>query len=206
LKIHPHYHDEVEILFYINGYAKQQVNNHFFSVGRGDIVIIGKDQLHSIYTYGDCKYEILVIIFDAAGMFEPGYGDAHHYPLFSYENRIVYNNPINSSSQYGKLILDCLMEIHEELAQKECAYPLIVKSSLYKMTGLFSRYKLFKFSNDNMKSIKVERQIINKAFDLIDRDYSSKISICPPGERYGALALVDRRSYGGTGISIYTRT
>jgi 16S rRNA (guanine966-N2)-methyltransferase len=27
----------------------------------------------------------------------------------------------------------------------------------------------------------------------------------PPGERYGALALVDRRAYGGTGISIYVR-
>ena len=28
----------------------------------------------------------------------------------------------------------------------------------------------------------------------------------PPAERYGALALVDRRAYGGTGISIYERT
>ncbi len=28
----------------------------------------------------------------------------------------------------------------------------------------------------------------------------------PPAERYGALALVDRRTYGGTGISIYART
>lgn len=27
----------------------------------------------------------------------------------------------------------------------------------------------------------------------------------PPGDRYGALALVDRRTYGGTGISIYAR-
>jgi 16S rRNA (guanine(966)-N(2))-methyltransferase RsmD len=28
----------------------------------------------------------------------------------------------------------------------------------------------------------------------------------PPAERYGALALVDRRAYGGTGVSIYART
>ncbi|HEX9051044.1 MAG TPA: 16S rRNA (guanine(966)-N(2))-methyltransferase RsmD [Anaeromyxobacter sp.] len=28
----------------------------------------------------------------------------------------------------------------------------------------------------------------------------------PPAERYGALALVDRRAYGDTGISIYERT
>jgi 16S rRNA (guanine(966)-N(2))-methyltransferase RsmD len=28
----------------------------------------------------------------------------------------------------------------------------------------------------------------------------------PPADRYGALALVDRRAYGGTGISIYART
>ncbi len=28
----------------------------------------------------------------------------------------------------------------------------------------------------------------------------------PPADRYGALALVDRRAYGGTGISIYERT
>ena len=27
----------------------------------------------------------------------------------------------------------------------------------------------------------------------------------PPADRYGALALADRRSYGGTGISIYVR-
>ena len=28
----------------------------------------------------------------------------------------------------------------------------------------------------------------------------------PPADRYGALAVVDRRTYGGTGISIYART
>lgn len=28
----------------------------------------------------------------------------------------------------------------------------------------------------------------------------------PPADRYGALARVDRRTYGGTGISIYART
>jgi 16S rRNA (guanine(966)-N(2))-methyltransferase RsmD len=28
----------------------------------------------------------------------------------------------------------------------------------------------------------------------------------PPGDRYGDLALVDRRAYGDTGISIYART
>ena len=28
----------------------------------------------------------------------------------------------------------------------------------------------------------------------------------PPAERYGALAVFDRRTYGGTGISIYART
>jgi 16S rRNA (guanine966-N2)-methyltransferase len=28
----------------------------------------------------------------------------------------------------------------------------------------------------------------------------------PPADRYGALALVDRRAYGDTGISIYERT
>jgi 16S rRNA G966 N2-methylase RsmD len=27
----------------------------------------------------------------------------------------------------------------------------------------------------------------------------------PPAERYGALAVADRRHYGGTGISIYVR-
>jgi 16S rRNA (guanine966-N2)-methyltransferase len=27
----------------------------------------------------------------------------------------------------------------------------------------------------------------------------------PPADRYGALALVDRRAYGSTGISIYQR-
>ena len=151
-------------------------NDRFFIARPGDIVIIGKDQLHSTYTYEDSNCDILVIMFDAANIFEQNINGSEQNPLSVYGNSVVYNNPVQSSGEPGKSVLDCITGIHEELTQKRCAYPMIIKSLLYKMSGLFTRNGLYEVANHDIKSIKIARQMLSKTFALIDDHYFSEIS------------------------------
>lgn len=73
LEVHPHWHNEIEILYYIDGYAKQQVNDYSFIAKPGDIVIISSDQIHSTYSFQGEECNILVIMFDASTLFWNSY-------------------------------------------------------------------------------------------------------------------------------------
>ena len=178
IAVHPHWHSEIEILYTINGCAKQQVNDHFFTTDVGDIVIINKDQLHSTYSYQGSKCEILVIMFDSSEFidyFTTQQDNDNSVKIF--ENYVIFKSPIKSDDEQGKLLLSCILDIHEELENKQNAYQYIVKSLLYRMGGMLLRSDLFQADHRNMKNIRLARQVLEKTFKLIDESYSEEISL-----------------------------
>ena len=172
IEVHPHWHPEIEILFFISGFAKQQVNDCFFTAQSGDIIIIGKDQLHSTFSLGKNKCEILVIQFFADKIFESGVSSKNIF-----RNEIIYKNPIKSTSDQGQIILENIISIHKELNKKETAYENMIKAELYCFMGILARYELFTVSllySEN--TIKIH-SMLEKTFKLIDECYSEEITL-----------------------------
>lgn len=172
IEVHPHWHSEVEILYCVNGFAKQQVNEDFFIMRQGDMVIINKEQIHSTYSYNGRDCEILVVLFDASLFWEEG-----DIGQVIYNNTTKIKNPIHFNEAKNNPAYDCLMGIYEELLKKEEGYQFFVRSYINTITGLVKRQGLYEICRDNENNVLLVKQMLRKTFSLIDECYSKDISL-----------------------------
>lgn len=176
LEVHPHWHEEIEILYVLNGHAVQQVNDSFFTVVPGDLVIIGSGQLHSTYSYQGNNCDIRVLMFDASSILECVKSIVNS-PISNLGNSVIIKNPLKASDAHGKELLDCLLEIQKELDLKQKGYIYIVKSFLYKMISILERNDLYETSKVDSKKVQAIRQMLENSFKLIDQCYSEEIDL-----------------------------
>lgn len=177
IEVHPHWHPEVEILYFISGCAKQQVNERFFTAESGDIVVIAKDQLHSTYTYKGSKCEILVVQFDVDSLLDYGFNCGKTNSAANFSNRVVFSNPLKPLKDEYKNFLDCIIAIHDEIDKKQYAYEYFVKSLIYKMIGIILRNNYYQMDNINHDNLQKAHQMLEKTFRLIDDYYFEQISL-----------------------------
>lgn len=177
ISVHPHWHSEIEILYIVDGRAIQQINEHIFETETGDIIIIGRDQLHSTYSYQSSRCEILAIMFNASDLLDNFVLQVNDNSSEIFMNEILFNHPIKSDSEHGKQLKEIILEIHGELTGKNAAYRCIVKSLLYKMASILIRNKLYKVESSNIRDYKLTRQVLEKTFKLIDESYFEDISL-----------------------------
>jgi AraC-like DNA-binding protein/mannose-6-phosphate isomerase-like protein (cupin superfamily) len=174
--VHPHWHPEIEILYYISGFATQQVNDHFFTAKEGDIVIIGKNNLHSTYGYETCN--IRVLQFDADAVLDlSAYEQGKENKLcFSNEN-VCFKMPVSSKDEYASVIARNLSLIHQELSNKNRGYGLFVRSLIYDIAGIIERGRLCEFIQQNEINSPEMRIIMEKVFNIIDENYHDEITL-----------------------------
>lgn len=177
ITVHPHWHTAVEILFILEGCAKQQVNDSFFTAEAGDIIIIAEDQLHSTYSFKGIACNILVLQFDSFSLLGNILSSNKKNLSAYFGNRVKYKNPLKSHNSDGGCILKCINEIHDELCQMHSAYDLIIGSLLQRMVGFLLRYECFEISKENNVDQEEARQMLDKTFSLIDKCYSEKITL-----------------------------
>lgn len=176
IEVHPHWHTEVEILYYVKGCAMQQINEQFFIAEEGDLVIIAKDRLHSTYSYKGIECDILVIMFDACDLLDLTV-KKNNLSVSVYGSSTSFLNPIKTSGGYGKAMLNSLKEIHNELSGKAIAYNTIIKSHLYGITGLLIRNHPYETNENILKTDQNLKQILLKTFNLIDEYFFEDISL-----------------------------
>jgi AraC family transcriptional activator of pobA len=177
MDIHLHWHDEVQILYFIDGYAIQQVNEKIFITEPGDIVIVGAGQLHSTSPYQGSNYKILAIMFNPLYFFGNSLNDEDHASFQFYDNSVLFNNPMKASEGCGKLILDCINNIHHELTDKQNSFRYFTKSYLFRMTGIIMRNQLYENFYESEKNVLVIKQMLKTTFALIDNSYFDNISL-----------------------------
>lgn len=58
----PHWHENIEILYFVEGSAKVTINQQINIANKGDLVIINPEQFHNIQVHKDiCKYYCIII-------------------------------------------------------------------------------------------------------------------------------------------------
>ena len=176
MEVHPHWHAEIEVLYFIKGQAKQQVNGRIFSAESGDIVIIGKDQLHSTYVYGNNQCEVLVVQFDDS-ILGSVINNTVIKAYLDFSNEVIYQNPIKTDSDEGQTILKSILDIHKELNNNQIAYESMVKAALFKFAGTLARSGLYNVNHTNRDNMHYIHSILEKTFQLIDESYCDEISL-----------------------------
>jgi AraC-like DNA-binding protein len=172
IEVNPHWHAEIEVLYYMQGCALQQVNDVFFTAEPGDIVVIGRDQLHSTYTIAKSNCRVMVLMFDADKLFGPDTLCATDYGP-----EIIYSNPIKTDHSGGKQLLQCMSEAYRELEQKQTAYEHLVRASLFQFTGLLSRLNLFTVSQNSSENISAIHTMLQNTFRLVDASFGEEITL-----------------------------
>lgn len=178
ITVHPHWHEEVEVLLVLDGVARQQVEGEYIDIKTGDIVIISKNQLHSTYSYEGSSCSILVLMFDSRNVIDNTYIQFSGDKVNVFENYIKYYNPINmlKDSCYHEL-KGCIEKINLEMKKKNVGYEMYIRALLYNFAGCLARYKEFYVVHQDLSSLKVTRQMLEKTFRLIDENFHDEISL-----------------------------
>lgn len=172
IAVHPHWHPEVEILYIVDGHATQQVNEYYFTTEPGDIIIIGKDQLHSTYSYQNSQCRILVLMFDSSDLLRHGALQGNDRADEIFGNGVLFHNPIKTNSGPSKQLRDAILDVHEEMCGMKKGYKTMVRSLLYRIAGVLTREEVCKLEKSRGKDLSFIRQVLEKTFKLIDDCYS----------------------------------
>ena len=165
---HPHWHDAVEILYVINGKAKQQIDKNIFDIEKGDIVIIWHDQIHSSYSIPGHDFEVAVLQFII---------DDRYY----LDKSIHFRSKVNQANNLYSSIYDMFFTVSNELANKEEGFFHIIKAEIHKFYAKILR-------NTKNLPVRIEKphykkEMITKIFEYIDNNYSNvEISLVSAAE------------------------
>lgn len=176
--VHPHWHEEIEILYVLSGHAVQQINKRFFSITKDDIVIVGSDEIHSTYTENDLNTDILVIQFKPSMLNTTHSVKSEDIILEEFCSRLSLSEPIKPWDTGSKELIRCLQGINREWESRLHGFEMLIKSEIYRFIGFSVRFLQHKFQirKDSYKNRFVKTMLKN-TFDLIDEKYSDNLSL-----------------------------
>ncbi len=173
IKVHPHWHDMIEILFVIKGSATQQINKNVFEIAKGDIVIIKGQEIHSTYSMSSHYTEIFVIQFDES-IFNPYEANTIRIlEAFSRKTRLSF--AIKSNDFPGSKILDNILNVKKEYELKKPAWEFAAISGCCEIISSCIR-NYSKKENAVQVNSKVKKDL-QKVFDFVDDNFDRKITL-----------------------------
>jgi len=175
---HPHWHQEVEILYIVEGTATQQINDHIFSAGKGDIIVIGSDAVHSTYTQRNEDNKIIVLQFNA-DYFKPSAVPSPAASLIDdFSKYIDYTGSINDRTETGKSAAYCIEKIRKEFSKKEKAFELLIEAYILELMGILVRnYGANVKMQKHPYQVEKAKEMLKNTFELIDNNYSVHLSL-----------------------------
>ncbi len=176
--VHPHWHEEIEVLYVLEGGAVQQVNKRFFNIEKEDLIIIGSDEIHSTYTEHDKNTDILVLQFKPFML-----GSTHNIKpeddlLEVFCRRLSYPEPIKPSELGANELAECMKKLYCEWTAKPPAFEMFIKSGIYGFIGYAIRF--FKENSqirDDENRNRLVKTMLQKTFDLIDEKYAYDLTL-----------------------------
>jgi AraC-like DNA-binding protein/quercetin dioxygenase-like cupin family protein len=171
-----HWHDEIEIIYMVEGGVRVGVNNNIYNLLEGDIFIIGSGDIHYFLPEYNKSSRVVIqfnlSIFDniASGIEER----QRLRPLFHRSKRL--------SSFWGKEVKDDvekqIKELIREYNEKKEGYKLALKARLYDLVVLLLRkvpIETLTFEEDS-KQRDVLRRLEN-VFEFVENNYISDITL-----------------------------
>jgi AraC-like DNA-binding protein/mannose-6-phosphate isomerase-like protein (cupin superfamily) len=175
--VHPHWHEEIEVLYFLEGSAMEQINESIFKASVGELIIIGSDNVHSTYSFGNEDCKILVMQMNTNVICNNEKFSWITSKLREFNKCIIFSNPIKTNDGIGKEILNSLLDIQKLLGTKEEGTLFRVISAIYKIIGV----SLENFERDENMTKKRpninEKGVLTNTFKLIDNDFNNGITL-----------------------------
>ncbi|MBU3216362.1 AraC family transcriptional regulator [Clostridium estertheticum] len=169
-----HWHEDIEIIYLVEGSVKVGVGNDLYHLKRRDILIIGPGEVHfflkEMQTSNRAVIQFRMSIYDA---FLSGSKDIRTIrPMFTHSKYLTPSTEVHSlmEKQIQQLI-------NENTAAKE-GYKLIMKARLYDLAGILIRYMPKCEYSAEAESRQIEKlQKLDKVFQYVDKYYQTNINL-----------------------------
>lgn len=119
-----HYHKEVEFILVKQGVHEMHTPNHVYTLGPGEVMVVGSSQLHRSRLVGDEKLVYIVLHVDFEPYFDPAmmryyrhFSEVHH-PLE--ELNYMFRENAGVQAEVGRII----ERIHQEIMDKTAGYEI----------------------------------------------------------------------------------
>lgn len=163
----PHWHEHLEILYVLDGYARVRCNSDYFTVHSGETAIINRGELHSFSAPSPMKYLCVII--------NPSF--------FSY---VKFDTVIlKSVIPYDEYVHTCFSEISCEYSENSRGSDMRILGQAYCLIShLVKNYTLAELTEPEYKSRITRQNKINSVMDYIHEHYSEPLSTAELSERF----------------------
>lgn len=170
-----HWHEEIEIVYVLKGYAKYIIDFEEYLVEEGDVIIIPPSSLHSFEQFENEEFDAATVIF-AQNMVSNNLVDicSIRYIMPIFNNEIYIPIHIKSEENASKDISKYIMEAVTEHINKELAYELRVRIAFLNIIQYFYHEKLFFKKSDSVSNVRTVSQI-KAIINYIEEHYTEKI-------------------------------
>jgi AraC-like DNA-binding protein len=169
-----HWHDTIELLYFIKGEAVIQCNATEWVAKEGDLIVINSNELHQASCLSDSA-DYYCIIFDTSLLqsLHVGTCEAKYINPIS-QNRILFQNKVERDKEVARYI----KEFVAEYETKKIGYEMAVKAIIYQLIVLLLRNHVqlaltSKEYDARMRNLKR----FNSILEYIENHYADKITL-----------------------------
>ena len=159
----PHFHQNVELLYILEGEADLQVGDRMYSLLEEDLVVINAGKKHSYLKKGDS----LIVRFEI---------DYVQLCKILATRQVLFwcNSAIDKNSAFEKL-RDCMKEIFAQYHEQNTRSILLMRSYYYKLIQLL--VENFRISSGNLEEPIKREERRNKIAEYIDANYQRRVTL-----------------------------
>lgn len=172
--IYPHWHEEMELLYFTKGRAQIRCNNQEYTVEPGDLIVVNCNELHSgINLTADVSYYCIILHPDILHSRGIDLCDSKFInPIL--ENSILFQHFIQNDAE----VTTCIQGLIQEYKDRQQGYELAVKASLYGLFVLLMRNYVDSILTDSQVKQRMKNiQRFNKVIQYLDANSAQNLTL-----------------------------
>lgn len=172
-----HYHEMIELLFFVEGEGEVFVGNNSYKTNPGDLVVINSGEIHSLYSEKGTRYIVAQI--DPEFLYTSDKTSSNIKYVYPFLRSNSENPRLFKKEEIAGLnIGDIMQSILYECTEMEFGFELSVKGDIYKLFfGIIKYLRNNGKINDTQKIFEQNTSnAFDKVFDFVKDNYSMDIT------------------------------
>ncbi len=171
----PHWHEHLELLYFLDGSANFTCNDTTVYVEAGDLVVVNPSQIHTFDSLSDASFCCIIL-----------------YPLFFADVDYDSNMRLCNYIFKDKFVEKCVKEMMEEYALNTVGSDMILKASAYSlMAYLVRNYKSYKITEKESASNNSKIERLTSLLFYISKNYDKKMT----SEDMAAVCFMNKSNF-----------
>ncbi|MBZ4665896.1 MAG: AraC family transcriptional regulator [Mahella sp.] len=176
LKFGAHWHQEVEMVYMLEGSMQIGLNNEIYTLNARDILFINSGDIHYFLHNGQSNKEVVIQFgLSLLDMYSDVIsGSRFINPLISRKQKIIGNS---IECVYHEIEKQIILLINE-YQSKRTGYHMAVKARLYDLAVVILRYvPLERYSLEERTKQLLQLEVLKKIFQYVEEHYESEINL-----------------------------